>query len=187
MGRSAAKRPGSAMPRMIVLVGLSGAGKSTVGPLVAARLGWTFEDLDDVIEEQAGQSVAAIFDELGEEGFRALEHGATRSLAGRHDVVVASGGGWMIDPANRWALGPEGAVMTVYLRVDPEVAVTRMGSGQMLRPLLAGHRPAETLRSMLEAREAAYLQANHTVTVDSMSPDQIADTIVALATAQTPN
>lgn len=177
----------AAKARMIVLVGLSGAGKSTVGPFVAARLGWTFVDLDKLVENEAGQSVAELFDELGEAGFRALEHSATRSLADRHEVVLASGGGWMIDPANLAALGPEESLMTVYLRVSPEVAVARVGAGQMSRPLLAGHRPVRTLQSMLEARGAAYLQANHTVKVDLMTPDQIADAIVALATGQTPD
>ena len=165
----------------IVLVGLPGAGKSTVGPLVAAALGWEFVDLDDEIVRLAGRTVAEIFSAEGEAGFRARERAATEALANRGPVVLSPGGGWALDPANRVALG-EGASV-VYLEVSPMVAAARMGGAASARPLLAGGDPRDRLTQLLAQREAFYLQANHTVSVDSLAPDQIAALIVALASA----
>lgn len=178
----------------IVLVGLPGAGKSTVGPLVAERLGWVFTDLDAEIERVAGRSVTAIFAADGEESFRRLEHEATGKIAGTvrglqatgrstkagsvAGVVVAPGGGWMLDPANVHALGP--GARTVYLRVSPEVAEQRMAASAASRPLLATSDPLTALRGLLAARETVYLQANHTVAAEMMTPAALADSIVAL-------
>jgi shikimate kinase len=118
-------------PRVIVLVGLPGAGKSTVGPMVAERLGYRFLDLDRAIAAGAGRSVEAIFAEEGEEGFRARERAETRALAatakasreaaGEVGLVLAPGGGWIEDHANREALGDR--ALTVYLRVSVPVAM----------------------------------------------------------------
>lgn len=166
----------------VVLVGLPGAGKSTVGPLVAARLGWTFLDLDGEIEREAGRTVAAIFDAEGESGFRTRERSATLQAAQRAPCVIAAGGGWMLDPANRKALG-EG-LLTVYLRVDPAVALGRMAGQVSARPLLRTADPVATLQEILARRESLYLQANHTLAVDSMSPTQVAHTIEALASGR---
>ena len=164
----------------IVLVGLPGAGKSTVGALAAERLAWAFADLDVDIERVAGRTVAEIFAEEGEAGFRARERDATRALRGRERLVVASGGGWALDPLNRGMLGPETAL--VYLRVLPSVAARRLATASGIRPLLDPAEPEKSLRQLLDAREAVYLQANHTVTVDSMTPVEVASLIVALAT-----
>lgn len=166
-------------PRFVVLVGLPGAGKSTVGPLLAAHLGWMFVDLDDEIEREAGRTVAAIFDAEGESGFRARERAATRQAAHNAPCVIAAGGGWMVDPANREALGD--GLLTVYLRVDPAVALIRLAGQVSARPLLRTADPEATLKEILARREAVYLQANHTLAVDSMSPGEVAYTIEALA------
>lgn len=165
----------------IALVGLPGSGKSTVGPLVAARLGWRFIDLDDEIVRLAGRSIPEIFADEGEPGFRERERQATAVLADFGPLVLAPGGGWFLDPANRQALGPVTEV--VYLAVAPEVAATRMGGSAMARPLLAGGDLANRLRELLVQRESMYLQANHTVSVDSLSPEEVAALIVALASA----
>ena len=167
--------------KCVVLVGLPGAGKSTVGPLLAARLGgWRFVDLDVEIERATGRSVAEIFATDGEAAFRQLEREATHGLAslGQAGVVLAPGGGWILDPRNLNALGP--AIVTVYLRVSPAAALRRMAGAAADRPLLATSDPLTSLEALLEAREAAYLQANHTVAAELMSPDAIADSIVAL-------
>ena len=166
----------------IVLVGLPGAGKSTVGALAAERLGWAFADLDVEIERVAGRTVAEIFAEEGEAGFRARERDATRALRGREQVVVASGGGWALDPLNREMLGRETAL--VHLRVSPSVAARRLAEAPDTRPLLDPAEPEKSLRQLLDTREAAYLQANHTITVDSMTPIEVASLIVALATGR---
>lgn len=165
----------------IVLVGLPGSGKSTVGPLVASGLGWSFLDLDDEIVRATGRPIREIFAEEGESGFRARERAATVALAGCGPLVLAPGGGWMLDPANRAALGSVTEV--VYLKVSPEVAATRMGGAAMGRPLLAGANPAHRLGELLAQREPTYLQANHTVSVDLLSPQEVAALIVALASA----
>jgi shikimate kinase len=169
--------------RFVVLVGLSGAGKSTLAPLVAARLGWPSTDLDAMIAERAGMPVRGIFAAEGELGFRRREREATADIAEHAPQVIAVGGGWMLDRTNLAALG-EG-VLSVYLRVQPEIAVARMGADLAARPLLRGADPVARLGELLEAREAAYLQANHTLAVDSMTPDEAADIIVALASGRT--
>ncbi len=166
----------------IVLVGLPGAGKSTVGALVAAALGWDFVDLDAEIERAAGATVPEIFRREGETGFRAHERAATARLAGRTRLVLAPGGGWAVDRSNVEVLGP--GSLTVYLRVGVDVAAARLAADAGSRPLLDGLDPAERLKFLLATREAAYLQANHTVTVDSMSSAEVASLIVALASGR---
>lgn len=165
----------------IVLVGLPGAGKSTVGPLVAEALGWAFVDLDTEIQRSAGRSVPEIFAAEGEEGFRRRERGATLAMAEWDGLVLAPGGGWLLDPRNLEALGDR--TLVVHLSVSPEVAAARIGPSGGSRPLLAGPDPLSRLRELAAAREAVYLQANHTVSVDLLAPDAVASYIVALATA----
>lgn len=164
----------------LVLVGLPGAGKSTVGALVASELRWEFVDLDREIEREAGKSVAELFRDEGEAAFREREHRATAALSGRRNLVVAPGGGWMVDPRNRALLGARAA--TLWLAVTPAVAAARLASDPTPRPLLQGSEPEIRLRELLARREASYLQSNHTVTVDLMSPAEVASLIVALAT-----
>lgn len=186
--------------RFIVLLGLPGAGKSTVGPLVAARLGGAFVDLDAVIVAEAGMSVGEIFAREGESGFRARESRATASLVagisrgdgtptggqgGAPPVVVAPGGGWVEDPANLALLGPR--VLSVYLRVSVETALTRMGASAGSRPLIAGAGTAERLQELFRRRGPLYLQSNHTLDVDSMTPAEVCDSIVALASRSSPD
>jgi shikimate kinase len=171
---------GGAGAGVLVLVGLPGAGKSTVGPLVAARLGWRFVDLDQEIERSEARPVAEIFARDGEPAFRALEHEATQKLTGVAGLVLAPGGGWMLARRNLEVF--EERAVTVYLRVSPAIAIDRLRAEVSTRPLLAGPDPLGALRGLLDAREAIYLQADHVLAVDSMAPDQVADTIVALAT-----
>jgi shikimate kinase len=171
--------------RRVVLVGLPGAGKSSVGAMVADRLGWRFVDLDREIERASGASVAEIFARKGEAHFRQLEREATLAIAGSDRVVVAPGGGWSLDRSNPAALGPGSLV--VYLRVSPEVAMARMAGSAGVRPLLAGPEPLRRLEELLAVRESAYMQANHTLSVDSLDADQVAESIVALATGSRPD
>lgn len=168
-------------PARIVLVGLPGAGKSTVGAIVAKELGWEFVDLDVVIATKAGKSVAEIFVSERESGFRQREREATKGLVGRSKMVLAPGGGWVMDRSNLASLGP--GSLTVYLEVSPEVAASRLAALPGSRPLLAGLDPAGSLRDLFERREATYLQSDHKVTVDSITPAAAASLIVALARA----
>lgn len=165
-------------PRL-VLVGLPGSGKSTVGPLVAARRGWEFVDLDGEIIREAGRSIPEIFVSEGESGFRARERTASAALRDRGPLVLASGGGWVLDPTNLERLG--GVPTLVYLEVAPEIAATRIGGAAMDRPLLAGTDLASRLAELLRHRQASYRQANHTVSTNLLLPDEVAALIVALA------
>lgn len=149
-----------------------------MGALVAARLGWRFVDLDAEIERAAGRTVAQIFADDGESGFRLLEREATIALRGQDGLVLAPGGGWAAVYANREALG-EGATL-VYLQATPATAARRLAAAPGVRPLVAGPDPEAELEKILAARAPSYLQANHTVTVDSMSADDVASIIVAL-------
>jgi shikimate kinase len=180
-------------PRVIVLVGLPGAGKSTAGALVAERLGYRFVDLDRAIAKRAGKSVEAIFAEEAEEGFRARERAETRALAGvtkaphgaagDPGLVLAPGGGWIEDHANREALGD--LAMTVYLRVSVPIALARLARSDEVRPLLGGPDPAFRLEELRRRRESLYLQADHTISVDSMTPVEVAISIVGIAMGST--
>jgi shikimate kinase len=168
-----------------VLLGLPGAGKSTVGPLIADALGRPFVDLDGEIEHREGRSVAELFATRGEAAFRAAERALTAQLlaAGAAPVVLSPGGGWIEDPANRAQLGA--SACAVYLRVSEATAITRMGAELALRPLLAGADPASKLAELLARREPFYLQAEYTLSNDSLSPAQAASSIVALASGET--
>jgi len=181
--RAAARRA----PQSLVLVGLPGAGKSTVGALVAARLGWPCIDLDRAIERAAGRTIAELFAQEGEGAFRAWERRLTAELApaGGVPVVLVPGGGWIEDPDHRARFGV--SLRAVYLAVAPEVAVRRMGASVADRPLLQGADPEEGVRALLRRRESLYLQSNHVVSADSIGAVEVAALIVALALGQRPD
>ena len=103
--------PPAPLPQRIVLIGFSATGKSAVARALAARLGWTSVDTDDLIEESAGRSVPDIFAQDGEPAFRALERDAARAAAARDEAVVATGGGLWLDAANRRILSDGGLVV----------------------------------------------------------------------------
>lgn len=164
------------VPRKIWLVGLSGAGKSTVGPLLARRLGYRFLDLDREIEARAGESVSRVFRGRGEAGFRRLEADVAARVAQEEDVVVATGGGWM---ARRDIDRASGGRVRIWLRVRPETAIHRLSrDGVEPRPLLAGPDPAATLAALLAAREAAYSEAELTLETDGREPEDVVEVAV---------
>ncbi|HET9182669.1 MAG TPA: shikimate kinase [Candidatus Angelobacter sp.] len=149
--------------RRVFLIGFMGAGKTSVGRVLAARLGWSFCDLDDVIERRERKTVAEIFATAGEAGFRRVEGDALRELlqdASRsHDLVVALGGGTFAQPANRALLKNSGAV-TVLLEAPLEELRRRCGVDKTVRPLA---RDAERFAELFELRRASYRLASHTV------------------------
>lgn len=179
-----ARAAGALGSRHLVLLGLPGAGKSTIGPLVAAKLGRPHADLDAEIERREGRTVAEVFATAGEAHFRAAERALTAELLapGATALVLSPGGGWIEDPANRARLGVH--VAAVYLRVEPIAALRRMGEAAATRPLLAGPDPEAKLKELLARREAFYVQAQYTVSNDTMTPEQAASSIVALAMAE---
>ncbi len=164
----------------LVLVGIPGSGKTSVGRELARALRWSFLDLDELIAERAGMNVRDIFATHGEGHFRALEREATEQLAqAAEPVVVAPGGGWITVPGLVELVRPPAQL--VWLKVSPQKALERMGKGVAERPLLAGPAPLGALAAISAAREHFYLQADHTVSVETMTPMEAAHTIVALA------
>lgn len=168
------------MPRHLVLVGLSGSGKSTVGPLVAASLDTHFTDVDRVIERATGLPIADLFDEEGEAAFRARERQAVLDALLLPPHVIAPGGGWAAQPGAYDSVADQ--VVTVYLQVSPVEAARRLG-GPAGRPLLGGAPPAQGLERLLRAREEAYRRAS--VVLDAGRPaDEVADDLIAVARAR---
>jgi shikimate kinase len=167
------------MQRTIFLVGMMGAGKSSVARELGKQLGCAVFDSDAVIREEAGMTIPEIFSREGEAGFRARERAAIEALAARGGVV-ALGGGAMVQAGAAERLRASGVV--VYLRARAETLARRVGSGAS-RPLLAGLDPAgrlAKLREMLAQREPAYLRAHHVVDADRGNPRRVAREIATL-------
>lgn len=137
----------------IFLVGMMGAGKTTVGRQLAKRLGKTFYDADREIEARTGVSVAVIFDIEGEAGFRKREAEVIEQLTALDDIVLATGGGAVLDPRNREHMKSRGFV--IYLHALPPVLWQRTRADKS-RPLLQGGDPRERLESLYTARDPLY-------------------------------
>jgi shikimate kinase len=142
----------------VALVGFMGAGKTTVGRALAARLGWRFDDLDDLIEAREGRSVEQIFRLQGEPAFRDLERRvvrATLTATGSASRVLALGGGAFLEEQVRESLR-EAAIPAVFLDASVEELFTRSEQPEVVRPL---RRDREQFRRLYEERRPAYLQA----------------------------
>lgn len=149
----------------VVLIGLPGVGKSTVGRAVAERLRRGFIDLDSRIERSFGASVSRIFAEQGEPFFRDLEAEASAEVAGMAPSVIAPGGGWVLNSAAVAHLVDRSRI--IYLRVTPDAAIRRMGRGIGRRPLLKlSGDPYQAMRGIYEARRSMYERCA-TVTVET--------------------
>lgn len=160
---------------MIVLIGPMGSGKTTVGGLVAARLGTAVRDTDHDVEATAGREISEIFVDDGEATFRALERAAVAEALATHDGVLALGGGAVLDPESRELLAGHDVV---FLRVGLSDAVKRVGLGSS-RPLLLGNVRGR-IKSLLDERTPVYESvATLTVETDGREPQEIADEIVA--------
>ncbi len=157
--------------RAIVLMGFMGTGKSEVGRRLAQRLGRSFVDTDHLVEDRAGKRVAAIFAEDGEAVFRGFERDAVTDAAGRNRVVIAVGGGAVLDPENVRQLREAGIL--VHLTARPEVIVGRVGDARS-RPLLRED-PRGTVARLLAERGPAYAAAAD-ITVDTS--ERTADEVV---------
>jgi shikimate kinase len=161
----------------IVLTGFMGAGKTTVGALLAERLGWTFVDSDHVVEARARMTVAEIFERHGEADFRRMETDAVRETAGREHVVLALGGGAQESPANRTFLASLPQVRVVFLEAPLETLAGRC-AGQPDAPARPILRDRERLAARWQARQPLYREAHLTVATADRSPAEVANCIV---------
>ena len=163
--------------RHLVLVGMMGAGKTTVGRRAAQRLGWRFVDADAAIERRAGCTVREVFARDGEPAFRDLESAVLADLlAAEEPAVIACGGGAVLREANREAARARAEV--VWLRARPETLATRLARQAGTRPLLDGDLPAKVARLVAERRPAYAAAAHHVIDVDELTAEQ---TVTALA------
>jgi shikimate kinase len=161
----------------IFLIGFMGTGKSTVGRMMAAQLGYDFSDLDEVITRAAGCTVAQIFAAEGEAGFRRREAEAVVAAAGMRRAVIATGGGAACREANLAAMLAAGRV--VALSATPAEVLRRTGSGAG-RPLLQGKSDPEGFAAALLAqREPFYARAHHRVDTVGKSPSEVVQEIFA--------
>lgn len=148
------------IPRNIFLVGLMGAGKSTVGRQLGKSLKKDFVDCDKAIEERTGVNISLIFELEGEEGFRKREQAMLDDLTQRDNIVLATGGGAVLSEQNRAFLMSRGFV--VFLNAPVELLVERTARDRN-RPLLQTEDPAARIAALLEAREPLYQQVADTV------------------------
>jgi shikimate kinase len=146
-------------PLSIALVGLSGVGKSSIGRLLAARLGWPLLDTDALIVETAGRTVAQIFAESGEPRFRDLEAAALQRAFSVIPCVVSTGGGIVLRSENRALLCARAFV--VWLDAPTEILVTRLQAHDEARPLVGGADPAARLDLLRAARAGLYAEVAH--------------------------
>ncbi|WP_308299227.1 shikimate kinase [Streptomyces sp. CL12-4] len=159
---------------VVVLVGPMGAGKSTVGQLLAERLGVGYRDTDDDIVAEQGRTIAEIFVDEGEPAFRALEKQAVLRALAEHEGVLALGGGAILDEGTRAALA---GLTVVYLSMDVEEAVRRTGLNAA-RPLLAVN-PRRQWRELMEARRHLYEEvATVVVATDARTPEEVTQALL---------
>jgi XRE family transcriptional regulator, aerobic/anaerobic benzoate catabolism transcriptional regulator len=170
--------PESAAPRerVIALLGLRGAGKSTIGPALAKRLGRAFVELDEEIERRAGLRLSEIFEIHGEAYYRRLERELVRELlAAPRPIVLATGGG-LVSDAETWALLRAGA-RTIWLRARPEDHFGRVLAQGDQRPMADRPRAMTELKAILDARAPLYAQADRTIDTWERSPTEIAESL----------
>ena len=161
--------------RPLVLVGMMGAGKTTVGRRLAARLGRHFVDSDEEVEKAAGMSIEDIFASRGEADFRAGEVRVIARLLKDHDIVLGTGGGAFINAETR-ALVKSSAV-SVWIKADFELLFQRV-QRRSNRPLLKTANPRQTLQELIDKRYPVYAEADVTVVSKDVPQDQVATEVI---------
>jgi len=162
----------------IVLTGFMGTGKTTVGRMLAERLGYAFMDTDDIIQERAGRSIPEIFQDRGEAAFREMEAAVAQELADKEGLVIATGGRMMLDPANAAALSRKGRVFC--LAATPEEITDRVTRDDAVRrPLLEVDDPTGRIMELLREREAGYGRFQEMVT-SGRTPEEVTQSLLGL-------
>lgn len=165
----------------IILTGFMGTGKTSVAREVAVRLGRTMVDMDEVIARRSGMSIADIFAQHGEGAFREQERALCEELAAQPDLVIATGGGALVDATNREVMGRTGLI--VCLDGDPDALVARL-AGDKSRPMLWGEEPAARLRELWHARQPRYAEIPWHIDTTTHTVSQVSEEVVALFRAQ---
>jgi shikimate kinase len=165
-------------PRRIILTGFMGSGKSTVGPLVANRLGWKFIDVDDVIEAEAGTSIAELFSRHGEAAFRDREQATIAMLASSDALVLALGGGAIERAQTRDLLLRAPGTLLVHLEVALATTLARCAGTEQARPVFADQ---ANLAHRYNRRLPLYRTAHLNIAVDALTPDEVSNAILEAA------
>jgi shikimate kinase len=163
-------------PQNIFLIGPMGAGKSAVGRQLAKLLHLSFVDSDDEIETRTGVDIPFIFEKEGEDGFRKREAKVIDDLSAMESVILATGGGAVVDPQNRSRLGARGFVVYLYTTVDQQLARTQKGRE---RPMLANGDSRKILEDLMAVRDPLYREiADLTVETDGRKVKAVANEIL---------
>ena len=164
----------------IFLTGFMGVGKSTIGRKLCKKLKLDFVDLDDIIEEKAGQSISEIFSQNGESDFRKFESKCLKEVATRRGQVIALGGGALLENENRSVVNASGTL--VYLKASIDVLIDRVRHKAHLRPLLKDKKPEELRTYMIDLfrmRENIYESASLIIMTDDLTQDQVVEKVLA--------
>ena len=159
----------------IVLVGMMGAGKTTVGELLATKLNRELKDIDCVIEQEQKKSIIEIFTDDGEEVFRKLESETIEKFSNMSDLIISTGGGALEKANNLSNLQKNGII--IYLKADIEELFKRV-KNETQRPLLKEQDPLEVIKKLIKKREKFYLMADITIITDNKSPEKITEEII---------
>lgn len=166
------------MKRHLVLIGLPGAGKSTVGKMVAERLHTVYLDIDTILIRKEGKPITMIFAEKGEQAFREMERKEVEAALEHEPAVIVPGGGWAAQPGQ--LDGAKSRGYFVYLKARAEVAAERaVPSGT--RPVLMGGDPVDQMRTLYQERDPYYAKADATVLTEAKPAEKVADEVLRLA------
>ena len=159
----------------IILVGLSGSGKTSIGRAVARELHWPFIDFDTEIEHREHAAVHEIFERHGEARFRQLEQDLTRELVTCSGMIMSAGGGWVLNREAVALLRKTGRI--IYLRASPTLLAARLATARARRPLLEAGDPLDTLTTMYEARRPLYEEADLVIDTEVFDRKQLIEQV----------